>query len=218
MGVHPSNRVLAGVAVAAPAADVLGRVLAPSLLATWPALIVALSPADPHLLLATGQSRLVLASIAFATRLGRAWAIFRTAEHLADRIGHGALRRLLLPRADRRWRHRTGIGAVLLLPGMVGAVVAARSRLRPRLYLGVASVSTALGLALTLTAAHLLERQLAMVQRALTTHAPEATVLVGAVLLFGLVVRWRGAVRPEPGSPRGLLRSRRSRGDGPRPP
>ena len=204
MGVHPSNRLVAGVAVAAPAADVVGRLLAPSLLATWPAVIVALSPSDPHLLLATGQSRLVLASIAFATRLGRAWAVFRTAEHLADRIGNGALCRLLASRADRPWRHRTGIGAVLLLPGMVGAVVAARNRLRPRLYLGVASVSTALGLALTLTAAQLLERQLAMVQRALTTHAPEATVVVGAVVLGGLAVRWHrgGRSRPsrEPGS------------------
>ena len=218
MPVHPPNRLVTAAAVAAPAADVVGRLLAPSLLATWPVAIVALSPSDPHVLLASGPSRVVLVLVAFTARLARAWAIFQTTEHLADRAGHAGLRRLLVPRGESRWSRRGGIGAVLVLPGMVGAVVAARARLRPRLYLGLAGFSTAAGLALTLTAARVFERQLVGGSAAIADHPLEATIVVGAIVVFGIVARWRGAVRSEPGSPPGLMPERRQRGADPTPP
>lgn len=191
MEVHtPSHRLVTCTAVAAPVADVVGRLLAPSLLATAPTVVVALSPADPHLLLATTESRLILVAIAFAVRLGRSWAIFRSVDHLARRSQHPRLR-LLVPRRENRWRHHTGIGAVVLLPGMVGALIAARAQLRPRVFLGVAAFSTAAGLALTFAAAHVFDEQLAHASAVLASHRTEFTLLVGTATLLGLLRRWR---------------------------
>lgn len=201
MEVHtPNTRLITCTAVAAPVADVVGRLLAPSLLATAPAVVVALSPADPHLLLATTESRLVLVAIAFAVRLGRAWAIFRSVDHLARRNRHSRFRHLLVPERRHRWRHHTGIGAVVLLPGMVGALIAARAQLNPRLFLGVAACSTASGLALTLTASHIFDEQLSRASAVLASHPTEFTLLVGTVILVSLLRRWRKhlAIPPAP--------------------
>ncbi len=184
------HRLVACTAVAAPFADVVGRLLAPSLLATAPVIVVALSPADPHLLLATSESRVVLVAIAFAVRLGRAWVIFRSLEHFASRP-HSPVRRLLMPERKNRWRRHTGVGAVVFLPGMVGAVIAARAKLNPRIFLSVAAFSTASGLAITLTASHIFEDQLARASAVLASHPTEFTLLVGAVILGGLFRRWR---------------------------
>lgn len=192
MEVHtPINRLITCAAVVAPVADVAGRLLAPSLLATTPVVVVALSPADPHLLLATSESRVVLVAIAFAVRLGRAWAIFRSVDHLARRNPQSPVRRLLVPERRNRWRHHTGIGAVVLLPGMVGALIAARAQLQPRLFLGVAAFSTAAGLALTLTAAHIFDEQLGRASAVLTSHPTEFTLLVGTAILVSFLRRWR---------------------------
>ncbi len=203
MDVHTRiDRVITCAAVAAPVADVTGRLLAPSLLATAPVVVVVLSPADPHLLLAASESRIVLVAIAFAVRLGRAWAIFRSVDHLARRDQHSAVRRLLLPERRNRWRHHTGIGAVVLLPGMIGALVAARAQIRPRLFLGVAACSTAAGLALTLTAAHIFDEQLARATVVLTSHPAEFTLLVGTAVLVSLLRR----ARKQPAIPRAPTR------------
>ncbi len=194
MEVHPSNRRLVScVAVAAPVADVAGRLLAPTLLASAPIVVVALSPADPHLLLATNESRAVLVAIAFVVRLGRAWAIFRSLDHLLGRRNR-TLAHLAVHERRRRWRRRTGIGAVVFLPGMVGAAVAARAKLDPRLFLAVATCSTASGLALTVTASHVFDAQLASASAFLADHPAEFTVLVGALVLAG-VRRRRSASR-----------------------
>lgn len=186
----PGRRLVTGAAVAAPFADVAGRLLAPSLLATAPTVVIALSPADPHLLLATTESRVILVAIAFVVRLGRAWAIFQSLERLSA-SRRVPVRGLLMPERESRWRHHTGVGAVVFLPGMVGAVIAARAKLNPRLFLAVASCSTATGLAITITASHIFDDQLARASAVLADHPTEFTVLVAAIVLGGFYRRRR---------------------------
>lgn len=180
------GRVVGGLALAAPVADVVGRLVAPALLGTYPLLVVCLSPSDPHLLLATDQSLAVLATIAFVVRLGRAWVIFRSADRVRDRMRPGRLQRLFAPQAPTRRTRRTGIGAVVLLPGMVGAVVAARSQLPPPLYLALAAFSTAAGLAITLVAADLFDAQLAGAAAVVDRNPIQTTAVVALLLILAL--------------------------------
>lgn len=96
-----------------------------------------------------------------------------------------------MPECGSRWRHHTGVGAVVFLPGMVGAAVAARAKLNERLFLAVAACSTASGLAITITASHIFDDQLARPRSVLANHPTEFRLLVGAIVLGGFYRRRR---------------------------
>ena len=161
MQIQSRFQPLAFLAGAAVGADVVGRLLAPSLLGTWPLLVVALSPSDPHLLLARVEPRALLIGTVLTARIGRAVLVYCAVATGLDRLRNDRLRRLLIPARKSRWAGRSAVVGVILLPGVAGAVVAARQRMRPVIYLVLLVGSMCAGVAITLTAATFVEAPLA---------------------------------------------------------
>ena len=96
--------VMAGIAVGA---DVLGRLLAPSLLKVWPLLVVSLSPSDPHLLLARVDPRALLVVVVVTVRIARALAVYRSVGRATAQFRSARFRRLLVPSGGSRWADRS---------------------------------------------------------------------------------------------------------------
>lgn len=177
-----------GCAITAPALDVIGRVLAPSVLTNVPVAILTISPADPHLLLAPIPLAGAVAIVFFA-RVARGWAIYSACtDGLLLRISDGreGLLARLRPRAGSRSRTML---VVLLLPDMPGAVLAARALLRPRDYGLALAASTGGGLAVTLLVATRFDRQIDAVGEFVAAHPAGSTLIVVGLVVLGWALR-----------------------------
>lgn len=183
--------------MAAPIADLLGRLLAPTLLGTAPFAVVVLSPTDPHMLLAgpgPGVSTGVIALV-LAARIGRAVAIYLALIDPRLEPRNWLLRRLVTPVKQRPWTAYSSVVAVVLLPGMAGAVVAARHRMTAKTFLAILVSSTIAGVAITLTAASHFGGELTLVRSWVTSNPIPATGLILAITTASVLRRLR---RPAP--------------------
>jgi hypothetical protein len=198
MAVDRRTRLVSAAALLAPALGLGGRFLAPTLLGVQPWLLLAMSPSDPHLLLARADPRVLAVVLVFVMRVGRAWVVYAACCQRFSRVrAVGRLRRLLLPERPIARTRRAALGAVVVLPGMAGAVVAARSQLRHLEFVITMVASTAAGLAITLLAASRFDAQIRAIGQVITTHPLEATGAVIAVLGIGRFRTHRRARRQE---------------------
>jgi hypothetical protein len=130
-------------------------------------------------------------ALVLAVRIGRAAAIYLALADSRLEPRNRLLRRLLEPVKQRRWTPHSSVVAVILLPGMAGAVVAARHRMTATTYLALLASSTVAGVAITLAAASHLRDELTLVRSWITANPIPATGLMLAVTTVSTLRRLR---------------------------
>ncbi len=166
--------------------EILGTLLAPTLIDSAPLFVVAISPGDHNIALARYANWAALFAIALAARTGKYYVTFRLAGDGLDemrRVGLHRAARLV----DGRIARRSWALGVFLLPGMWAAMLCASQRVPHRRYVFVMLTTTAAWVGVSIAAAEALNDPLLRVTDAITANSGVTTiVLAGAILAFAL--------------------------------
>lgn len=166
--------------------EIVGTLLAPTLIDSAPLFVVAISPGDHNIALARYANWAALFAIALAARTSKYYVTFRMAGEGLDEM-----RRVGLHRAarivDGRIARRSWALGVFLLPGMWAAMLCASQKVPHRRYVFVMLTTTAAWVAFSVAAAEALNEPLAQIADLVTDNSVVATVvLAAAISAFGL--------------------------------
>lgn len=168
------------------AIEIVGTLLAPTLIDSAPLFVVAISPGDHNIALARYANWAALFALALTARTSKYYITFRMAGDGLDEM-----RRVGLHRAarivDGRIARRSWALGVFFLPGMWAAMLCASQKIPHRRYVVVMITTTAAWVAASVAAAEALDDQLSRITDLVTTNSLEVTVaLAAALVVFGL--------------------------------